>query len=106
MLKVSASQPSSLLVDGSVNFLRVDHDEIIEQDFGKNKVNSFKGTVYYKFWSDKAFYKEISRQEALDIEKANAESRSGVSDDDDGPLNTFGENEVPDYGNNKFTQTI
>jgi replicative DNA helicase len=79
---------------------------IIEQDFGKNKVNSFKGTVYYKFWSDKAFYKEISRQEAMDIEKANAESRSGVSDDDDGPLNTFGENEVPDYGNNKFSTTI
>lgn len=71
---------------------------IIEQDFGKNKVNSFKGTIYYKFYADKAFYTEISRQEAEDIENANAQTRSdqlkaknGYMTDE--PLNTFGAGE-------------
>lgn len=74
---------------------------IIEQDFGKNKINSFKGTVYYKFYADKAFYAEITRQEAEDIELANAQDRQAQQAErveaitGDKPLNTFGENENP-----------
>ena len=44
---------------------------IIEEDFGKNKINSFKGTVYYKFYPEKAYYAEISKQEVENIEATN-----------------------------------
>lgn len=44
---------------------------IVESIFGKNKVNSYKGSVYYKFYPDKAFYAEISEHELNSLAEAN-----------------------------------
>ncbi len=46
---------------------------IVESIFGKNKINSYKGSIYYKFWPDKAFYAEISEHELNALAMANAE---------------------------------
>ncbi len=48
---------------------------IIDMDFGKNKINSFKGTSYYRFFPDKAFYMEVSEEQVNQMISANEQIR-------------------------------
>ena len=43
----------------------------VSMNAGKNKICSFKGTIVYKFWPDKAFYVEISEAEHKNLLEAN-----------------------------------
>ena len=68
---------------------------IIEEDFGKNKINSYKGTIHYQFYPDKAMYMQITEQHAKNIENANRMAMESAvleeqSQDDYGALNSFG----------------
>jgi len=44
---------------------------IIEEAFGKNKINSFKGDIFYKFYPEKAFYMEVTRQQVEELVQSN-----------------------------------
>lgn len=52
---------------------------ILEVDFGKNKINSFKGRVYYKFYPEKAMYLEINERLAKNIEDSNRMAAEGAA---------------------------
>lgn len=77
---------------------------IIEEDFGKNKINSFKGTIYYQFIPDKAMYIEITERHAKNVEAANQQAHQSALMEaaaeeqyiNSGPISRFGENEQPD----------
>jgi DNA primase len=71
---------------------------VIEADFGKNKINGFKDTIFYKFYPDKAYYAEITRAAAETIEDSNAldQERAAFENQNtpaDVPQNRFGNNE-------------
>lgn len=44
---------------------------IIEADVGKNKISEYKGTIFYKFFPEKAFYLEVPREQVEQQENAN-----------------------------------
>lgn len=44
---------------------------IVEMNFGKNKVNSYKGKVYYKFYPEKALYMEVTPRYVANLEGSN-----------------------------------
>ncbi len=44
---------------------------IIEAIVGKNKISSYKSSIYYRFWPDKAFYQELSEAAFKDLTAAN-----------------------------------
>lgn len=71
---------------------------IVESDFGKNKINSFKGRIYYKFFPEKAMYMEITERYAKDLENSNRMAAEGAAIEDknnDYPaLNSFGVGET------------
>ncbi len=72
---------------------------IIEEDFGKNKINSYKGTIHYQFYPDKAMYMEISEKHAKNIENDNRQAMESAvleeqSQGDYGALNSFGVDEA------------
>lgn len=45
---------------------------IIEQIIAKNKISSFKGNVFYKFYADKSYYHEITPEEVEELRKMNS----------------------------------
>lgn len=45
---------------------------IIEQYFGKNKISSFKSNIWYKFYANKSYYKEITPDDMSDLRSLNA----------------------------------
>lgn len=45
---------------------------IIEQIVAKNKISSFKGNIFYKFFSDKSYYQEISFDEVEKLRQMNS----------------------------------
>lgn len=72
---------------------------IIEEDFGKNKISAYKANTFYRFYPEKAFYYEMSRQEVDAIELTNrqlaqehnkAMQEAILKEAEDKPLNTFG----------------
>jgi hypothetical protein len=68
---------------------------IIEEIFGKNKINSFKGNIFYKFFPDKAYYQEITRLQVEELEIGNrannlAERAMERENQEMPPLNRFG----------------
>lgn len=73
-----------------------DKAPVIEADFGKNKINSFKGTTYYKLYPDKAFYYEVTESMVEEIVETNRIDRDRARIEHqqaDRPLNSFGEDE-------------
>lgn len=51
----------------------------------KNKVSSFKGTLWLKSWPDKAFFVEMTEQAMKDLTMANqADRQQAVIDNDTG----------------------
>lgn len=72
---------------------------IIEEICGKNKINSFKGSIYYQFYPSKAVYMEVSEQHVKNISTSNKHSMEAAafneeSDMDYGSQNSFGVNEL------------
>ena len=45
----------------------------------KNKINSFKGSVYYQFFPEKAMYLEISELHAKNLENSNRLAAEGAA---------------------------
>jgi hypothetical protein len=90
--------------DASCKYI-MDHNgnklPIIEEDFGKNKINSFKGTIYYQFIPEKAMYQEVTERHAKNLEMANQqahqsalmEAQAEEEYNQRGPINSFGANE-------------
>ena len=56
---------------------------IIEAYYGKNKVSSFKGTLWLKSWPDKAFFVEMTEQAMKDLTMANQADRQQAAIDND-----------------------
>jgi hypothetical protein len=57
---------------------------LLETYFGKNKISSFKGTMYIKAYPDKAYFEEVSK-----ITWDAYVSANSMLDRDDPPLNTY-----------------
>ena len=59
----------------------------------KNKINSFKGSIYYKFYPDKAFYSEITEHELMALQNANMhaqmQQQMEMEEDQYGATNRF-----------------
>jgi DNA primase catalytic core len=45
---------------------------VIEHYFGKNKISSFKSSIYYKFYANKSYYEEINLDEMQEIKSMNS----------------------------------
>lgn len=50
---------------------------LVEVDFGKNKVSSYKGRIHYKFYPEKATYIELTETEVERLEELNMSSVGG-----------------------------
>lgn len=53
---------------------------IIETNFGKNKIASYKGNVWYKVYPEKAFYEEISHEQAETYRQQNKMALTSYED--------------------------
>lgn len=54
---------------------------IIEAYFGKNKISSFKGTLWLKSWPDRAYFMEITEQAMRDAVDVNKHDRAQMMAD-------------------------
>ena len=49
-------------------------------NFGKNKIASYKGNVWYKVYPEKAFYEEISHEQAETYRQQNKMALTSYED--------------------------
>lgn len=57
---------------------------------GKNKITSFKGSVWLKFFPDKAYFLELTEQACTDLKNANNQERLEAQTEEEDDLEKYG----------------